>query len=70
MKRVLLLAICSITCNAQTLMNIGSRKTQSLDGQWKTIIDPYGHGNWAQYSKDEPFTGRNCRITTLILNQN
>lgn len=25
-------------------MNIGSRQTTSLDGQWKTIVDPFENG--------------------------
>lgn len=59
MKRLLFaIIICGavLSASAQTLMNIGSRNAQSLDGQWKSIIDPYGHGNWT-YWHDEPFTG-------------
>lgn len=50
-KAIATLAICCSVLSAysQTMMNIDGRKKQSLDGQWKTIIDPYGHGNWTYW---------------------
>lgn len=57
-KAIATLAICCSVLSAysQTMMNIDGRKKQSLDGQWKTIIDPYGHGNWS-YWQDRKFDG-------------
>lgn len=59
MKRLtttLVLCCSMLAASAQTMTNIAGRATQSLDGQWKTIIDPYGHGN-GSYWHDRKFDG-------------
>ena len=48
--------LCATAVSAQTMQNVYARNTQSLDGQWKTIVDPYGHG-WNAYYHDKPFDG-------------
>ena len=48
--------LCATAVSAQTMQNVYARNTQSLDGQWKTIVDPYGHG-WNAYYNDRPFDG-------------
>ncbi|MBR4265685.1 MAG: beta galactosidase jelly roll domain-containing protein [Bacteroidales bacterium] len=45
-----------VAADAQTMMNVSSRKTKSLNGIWKNIVDPYGH--WYHFWDDEPFTGK------------
>ena len=39
-----LLAATAFAQQAPSIMNIGSRQTTSLDGQWKTIVDPFENG--------------------------
>lgn len=39
-----LLAAETFAQQAPSIMNIGSRQTTSLDGQWKTIVDPFENG--------------------------
>ncbi|MCF0202875.1 MAG: beta galactosidase jelly roll domain-containing protein [Bacteroidaceae bacterium] len=58
MRTYVFIAALAISCTlqAQTMQNIKARNIQSLDGQWKSIIDPYGHGNWS-YFNDKDFDG-------------
>ncbi len=59
MKKLILLFILWLTVPVllmgQSLMNLQSRKHQSLDGMWKCIVDPYGH--WYHFWDDKPFDG-------------
>lgn len=52
----IIVACVALTASAQAMVNVGARKIQSLDGQWKSIIDPYGHGN-GSYWRDRDFDG-------------
>lgn len=36
--------VSSIAQEAPLITNISARKTTSLDGQWKTIVDPFENG--------------------------
>ena len=58
MKRILFLfqLIATLCVNAQTspqIINVEERTTISLDGQWKTIVDPFENGYY-DYRR-EPF---------------
>jgi len=45
MKIIIAFLFClSITLNAQTMINVDSRNTTSLNGKWNIIIDPYENG--------------------------
>lgn len=62
MKKFLLiasLAIATLSLNAQTplIQHVGARKTTSLDGRWKSIVDPYNHGHYSAFHHDRKFDG-------------
>lgn len=44
---------------AQTslIQNVDARKITSLDGAWKSIIDPYNHGYYSSFHRDDKFDG-------------
>ena len=39
------------------IQNPDNRHTTSLDGEWKSIVDPYGHGLICGFWRDETFDG-------------
>ena len=67
MKNLLTLALlATLTANGfaqqqvRPLMNVDAREQMSLDGEWNTICDPYGHGGWRGnwgFGRDLKFTG-------------
>lgn len=52
---IALFFIC-LASYSQAMINTSSRKTTSLDGQWKYIVDPYGHGD-GSFWRDRKFDG-------------
>jgi beta-glucuronidase len=40
----ILIAVSSLTAQSQLLINLQSRETNSLNGNWKIIVDPYENG--------------------------
>ena len=43
----------SFTCAQSAMSNVYGRKTISLNGSWKVIIDPTGIGDWRQVWKEK-----------------
>lgn len=50
-----ILLCASLFASAQTMMNVSGRAGMSLDGNWKNIVDPYGH--WYHFWDDNKFDG-------------
>ena len=51
-------ALSVVTAAAQDIIqNAAGREYTSLSGEWKSIVDPYGHGLICQFWRDDTFDG-------------
>ena len=41
---LMLMPVLAFAQQAPQIMNVSARQTTSLDGQWKTIVDPFENG--------------------------
>jgi beta-glucuronidase len=60
MKRnlfVVLLLMTSMWMHGQLIQNVDGRRVTSLDGLWKSIVDPYNHGFYSSFHHDRKFDG-------------
>ena len=71
---LMLMPVLAFAQQAPQIMNVSARQTTSLDGQWKTIVDPFENGYYdyrlkpydGGYAQDKTFPTRpSCRNTTL-----
>ena len=63
MKKTCAVLVClllTLTATAQVslIQNVDARKTTSLDGEWRSIVDPYNHGFYHRFQLDLKFDGK------------
>ena len=59
---LMLMPVLAFAQQAPQIMNVSARQTTSLDGQWKTIVDPFENGYYDYRLK--PYDGGYARDKT------